>query len=178
MRRRLSSIKCHKQLVHTRENGERLATLWLGESLDKGFTLVEMLIAALIFTVGTVSLMSMILFALASRFAARLESAALKLSQQKLEQLKSYRPDDLALSISGNALNSLGEIDFSAAPDPQATSQTELTLNKTRNSKLLFETRWSIGTVGTKKVITVATRKASGSPIALNPLSLKVVVAP
>ena len=94
------------------------------------------------------------------------------------EQLKSYRPDDLALSISGNALNSLGEIDFNAAPDPQATSQTELTLNKTRNSKLLFETRWSIGTVGTKTVITVATRKASGSPIALKPLSLKVVVAP
>jgi prepilin-type N-terminal cleavage/methylation domain-containing protein len=170
---------CHKRLFcAARGVIERSAPRWAGEQLQKGFTLVEMLIASLLFTVAMVSLLSMVLFALASRFASRLESTALKLSQQKVEQLKSCRPDDPALSISGNPLNSFGEIDFDAASDPEATAITELTLNKTRNSKLLFETRWNITTAGTKKVISVATRKISGSPIVLEPVSLKVVVAP
>lgn len=145
---------------------------------QSGFTLVEMLIASLVFTVAVVSLMSMVLFALSARFSSRIESAALKLSQQKLEELKSYSLDSTALSISGNPLNSDGEIDFDASPNPQATSTAELTLNKTRNTKLSFETRWNIATSGSRKVITVATRKTSGSPFQLRPANLKLVLAP
>ncbi len=60
--------------------------------LERGFTLVEMLIASLVFTVAIVSLMSMVLFALAARYSSRIDSAALKLSQQKLEELKVALP--------------------------------------------------------------------------------------
>lgn len=143
----------------------------------KGFTLVEMLIALLIFAVSVVSLLSMVLFALAAGFSARLESTALNLSRQKIEELKSLPLDDPVMSVTGNALDSLGEIDFDSAPYPQATSTNELALNKRRDSKLRFETRWNITTAGTKKVITVATRKASGVPV-LKPVNLKVVLAP
>src|SRR5262245_13688395 len=143
-----------------------------------GFTLVEMLIASLIFTVGVLSLMSMVLFALAARYSSRIDSAALKLSQQKLEELKAHPLAHPALSISGNALDTGGRIDFSATADPQATVTRQLPLNITRNTMLNFETRWNITNAGQRKVITVATRKTGGAISSIEPVNLKVVVAP
>jgi hypothetical protein len=43
---------------------------------------------------------------------------------------------------------------------------------------LAFETRWNVTNAGSKKIITVATRKTEGSPIQLKPVNLKVVLAP
>ena len=145
---------------------------------QRGFTLVEMLIASLVFTVAIVSLMSMVLFALAARYSSRIDSAALKLSQQKVEELKAYPLEHPALSILGNSLDDNGKIDFTATADPQATAASQLLLNATRNTYLSFETRWSITNAGLRKVITVATRKAAGSPPGAEPVNLKVVLAP
>src|SRR5262245_65918343 len=91
---------------------------------QEGFTLVEMLVASLVFTVAIVSLMSMVLFALAARYSSRIDSAALKLSQEKLEELKAHPLEHPALSITGNTLDASGKIDFAAAADPQATVTT------------------------------------------------------
>jgi Tfp pilus assembly protein PilV len=135
-----------------------------------------MLIASMVFTVGAVSLMSMVLFALASRYASRIESAALRLSQQKMEELKSYPIGNAALSIPGNTLNAEGNIDFAASAAPEATSITELILNKARDTTLAFETRWNVTTSGNKKVITVATRKTGGAPAQVEPVNLKLVI--
>jgi len=146
---------------------------------EHGFTLVEMLIASLVFTVAVVSLMSMVLFALAARYSSRIDSAALKLSQQKLEELKAYPLEHPALSISGNTLDANGRIDFSTAADPQATLTSQLLLNAARNTKLNFETRWNITySSGLRKIITVATRKVGGVPPGAEPVNLKVVLAP
>lgn len=147
-------------------------------SADQGFTLVEMLIASLVFTVAVVSLMSMVLFALAARYSSRLDSAALKLSQQKLEELKAHPLEHPALSISGSVLDAYGKIDFAAPADPQATVTSQLLLNAARNTKLNFETRWNITNSGLRKIITVATRKAGGVPPGAEPVNLKVVLAP
>ncbi len=145
---------------------------------EKGFTLVEVLIASLVFTVATVSVMTMVLFALTSRYASRVESAALKLSQQKIEELKSHSLDHTALSVTGNSLDASGGIDFTAGAAPEATSVAELVLNKARDTKLSFETRWNVTTSGNRKIITVATRKTDTSPVHPQPVSLKVVLAP
>lgn len=145
---------------------------------EAGFTLVEMLVASLVFTVAAVSVMSMVLFALTSRYASRIESAALKLSQQKIEELKSHSLEGSALSITGNTLNAEGGIDFTASAAPEATAAAELILNRTRNTKLSFETRWNVTASGSRKIITVATRPAVASPGNLKPTNLKVVLAP
>ena len=145
---------------------------------ERGFTLVEMLIASLVFTVAIVSLMSMVLFALAARYSSRIDSAALKLSQQKLEELKAHSLEHAALSISGNPLAASGKIDFAAAADPQATVTKQLVLNAARNTYLNFETRWNIANSGFRKIITVATRKIGGAPSGVEPVNLKVVLAP
>src|SRR5687767_9999819 len=100
-----SNVLCLTSLGKSTPRGDR-------SGLDRGFTLVEMLIASLVFTVAIVSLMSMVLFALAARYSSRIDSAALKLSQQKLEELKAHSLEHAALSISGNPLDTSGKIDF------------------------------------------------------------------
>ena len=145
---------------------------------ERGFTLVEMLIASLVFTVAIVSLMSMVLFALAARYSSRIDSAALKLSQEKLEELKAHPLEHPALAITGNLLDVSGKIDFTAAADPQATLTKQLLFNAARNTNLSFETRWNITNSGLRKIITVATRKIGGAPPGAEAVNLKVVLAP
>src|SRR5262245_35152319 len=146
-------------------------------SSQEGFTLVEMLVASLVFTIAIVALMSMVLFALAARYSSRIDSAALKLSQQKLEELKSYPMEHRALQVSGNSLDASGNIDFDAAADPQATVSNQLLLNAARNSKITFETRWNVTNSTSRKIITVATRRI-GSATPGFPVNLKVILAP
>jgi len=145
---------------------------------EHGFTLVEMLIASLVFTVAIVSLMSMVLFALAARYSSRIDSAALKLTEDKLEELKSHPLEHPVMLIPGNILDASGKIDFAAAADPQATITRQLLLNAARNTNLNFETRWNITNSGSRKIITVATRKTGGVPSGAEPVNLKVVLAP
>ena len=128
--------------------------------------------------VQTCALPILVLFALNMRFSSQVESTALRLSQQKIEELKSHPLDHAALANPGNPLKQDGTIDFDAAPVPDGFANSEVTLNKTRDTKLNFETRWNVTLTGSKKVITVATRKLGGNPGRLTPVSLKVVLAP
>jgi Tfp pilus assembly protein PilV len=141
-----------------------------------GFTLLEVLIASILVIVGLTSLLSLVLFALKMRYDSRLSSTALKLSQQIIEELKSRSPDDPLLSHPGNALTSDGAIDFDASLDALASSTTSLQLNETRNTHLVFETRWNITSLGNKRILTVATRKRDWSTAQFSPVNLKVAI--
>ena len=146
------------------------------EKKSSGFTLLEVLIASILVIVGLLSLLSLILFALKMRFESQLSSAALKLSQQMIEELKSRSPDDLLFLHSGNALTTDGAIDFGASLDALASSTTSLQLNQTHNSHLIFETRWNITSSGDKRILTVATRKLDRSVSQFPPVNLKVAL--
>ena len=143
-----------------------------------GFTLIELMIASLILVIGVVSVMSMVLFALSANYTSKIESTALRLTQQKLEELKSLPVDDSKLIGPGNPLDSENNIDFNASPDPFYSSSTLMTLSKFKKTSISFETRWNIGAAGAQKVITVATRNTAGTSYPLKPVSLKVVKAP
>jgi type II secretory pathway pseudopilin PulG len=145
---------------------------------ETGFSLIELMIASVILLVGVVSVMSMVLFALSANYASRIESAALRLSQQKLEELRSLPLDDTKLLGPGSPLDAERNIDFSADPDPAYSSSTSLTLNRTKNTTLHFETRWNVAAQGTRKMITIATRKTDGSLYGFKPVNLKVVKSP
>lgn len=140
-----------------------------------GFTLVEVMLANLVLIVGLLSVAAMALFSLSSHYASRIEAAAFQLSQEKLEELRSLPLDDARLSGPGNALDAAFDIDFASAALPQFSMQNELVLNITRNTRILFETRWNITDLGDQKVITVATRSVAGSFSSLKPVSLKIV---
>ena len=143
-----------------------------------GFSLIELMIASTILLIGITSVMSMVLLALSANYASRIESAALRLSQQKLEELRSLPIDDTKLIGPGSPLDGEGNVDFSASLDAGYSSSTSLTLNRSKNTILDFETRWNVGTQGARKIITVATRKSDGSPHGFKPLNIKVVKSP
>ena len=167
------------QLSHLLASRHGLSSLWQRtQANDRGISLVEVMVASAVFMVVVVSLISLISFSLASRFLSRVESAELKLSQSKMEEFNGRRANDPAFSSSGSPLNAAGDIDFDAPADPQTTSFLQLTLNESRNTKLSFETRCNISTVGTRKIITVATRKLGGSLFRHQPSNLKLFIAP
>jgi len=148
------------------------------QNLETGFSLIELMIASVILLVGITSVMSMVLFALSANYASRVESAALRLSQQKLEELRSLLIDDTKLLGPGNPLDAESNIDFSASLDTGYSSSASLTLNRTKNTTLHFETRWNVAAQGARKIITVATRKTDGNLYGFKPANLKVVKSP
>jgi Tfp pilus assembly protein PilV len=143
-----------------------------------GFSLVELMFASTVLLIGITSVMSMVLFALSANYVSRVESAALRLSQQKLEELRSLSMDDTKLTGPGNPLDGEDKIDFNTNLEVGYSSSASLTLNRTKNTTLHFETRWNIVTQGTRKIITVATRKSDGNLHGLEPVNLKVVKSP
>jgi prepilin-type N-terminal cleavage/methylation domain-containing protein len=145
---------------------------------ETGFSLIELMIASVILLMGVTSVMSMVLFALSANYASRVESAALRLSQQKLEELRSLPIDDTKLLGPGNPLDAESNIEFSASLDTGYSSSSSLTLNRTKNTTLHFETRWNVAAQGARKTITVATRKTDGNLYSFKPVNLKVVKSP
>src|SRR5262245_35753416 len=122
-------------------------------SCGRGFSLIELMIAAVILVMGVVSVMSLVLFALSASYASRIESAALRLSRQKLEELRSLPIDDIKLLGPGSLLDSQRKIDFGTAADPAYSVAATLILNWTKNTSLHFETRWNVAPQGAKKII-------------------------
>jgi Tfp pilus assembly protein PilV len=162
----------------TKFRGDRLMRGGSPNTLETGFTLIELMLASTILLIGVISVISMVLFALSENYLFRVESAALRLSQQKIEELRSLPIDDTNLTGPGNPLDEDGKIDFKANSEPAYSSSTSLTLNKTKNTTLYFETRWSIVAQGTRKIITVATRKSDGNLRGTQPVNLKLVKSP
>jgi hypothetical protein len=95
-----------------------------------------------------------------------------------MEELKALSFDDSRLNGPGNPLDSNFDIDFSAGLDSSYSSSAELTLNTAKNTKMNFETRWNVTTVGVHKIITVATRNTAGAPLLVKPASLRLVKSP
>src|SRR6266446_7817231 len=118
---------------------------------ETGFSLIELMIASVILLMGVTSVMSMVLLALSANYASRVESAALRRSQQKLEELRSLPIDDTKLLGPGNPLDSESNIDFSASLDTGYSSSSSLTLNRTKNTTLHFETRWNVAAQGARE---------------------------
>jgi prepilin-type N-terminal cleavage/methylation domain-containing protein len=142
---------------------------------QSGFTLVELMIASLILITGMLSVASMVLFALSASHNNRIESAALHLSQQKLEELKSLPLDDLRLAGPGNPLDAEMNIDFDAGANPMYSASSDWVLNSFRNTRIQFETRWNVLSVGSQKMITVASRCVTGTPFHTRPANLKLL---
>jgi type II secretory pathway pseudopilin PulG len=140
-----------------------------------GFTLIELMLANLVLMVGLLSVAAMVLYALSLHFTSRVEAAAFEFSQQKLEELKSLPLDSPLLVGPGNTLDADFDIDFYSDPVPQFTLENEMVLNVTRDTRVLFETRWNITDFGSQKVITVSTRSLASSFSSLKPISLRVL---
>lgn len=141
---------------------------------DSGFTLLELLIASAVLTIGLLSTASLLALALSSHFSSKLEAAALRMTQSTLEELKSLPLNHAGLADSTQSLTPDHEIDFSAPPSPSHARTTTVSLHSFSPTRIEFETRWHVRTSDGRKVITGATRKTGGhSPF--RPVSMRIV---
>ncbi len=141
---------------------------------QNGFTLLELLIASAVLTIGLLSTASLLLLALSSHFNSKLEAAALRMTQSALEELKSLPLDHAGLTDSTESLTPDQEIDFSAPPSPSHARTTLVTLQSFGSTRIEFETRWHVRTLDDRKVITGATRETGGhSPF--RPVNMRIV---
>lgn len=139
-----------------------------------GFTLLELLIASAVLTIGMLSTASLLLLALSSHFNSKLEAAALRMTQSTLEELKSLPLNHAGLTDSTESLTPDHEIDFSAPPSPSHARTTMVALQSFSSTRIEFETRWHVRTSDGRKVITGATRKTGGrSPF--RPVNMRIV---
>ncbi|MDE2965523.1 MAG: prepilin-type N-terminal cleavage/methylation domain-containing protein [Acidobacteriota bacterium] len=149
----------------------RRVTRW---ACPGGFTLLELLIASAVLTIGMLSAASLLLVALSSHFNSKLEAAALRMTQSALEELKSLPLNHAGLADSTDSLTPDHEIDFSAPPSPSHARTTMVTLQSLGSTRIEFETRWHVRTSDGRKVITGATRKTGGhSPF--RPVNMRIV---
>ena len=139
-----------------------------------GFTLLELLIASAVLTIGLLSTASLLLVALSSHFNSKLEAAALRMTQSTLEELKSLPLDRAELADSTESLTPDHQIDFSAPSSPSHARTTRVTLQSFGSTRIEFETRWHVRTFDGRKVITGATRQ-TGSHSLFRPVNMRIV---
>ena len=146
-----------------------------GGTCQSGFTLLELLIATAVLTIGLLSTASLLLLALSSHFNSNIEAAALRMTQSTLEELKSLPLNHAELIDSTESLTANFDIDFSATQSPVHARTTLVTLNQFRSTQIQFETRWHVQTSADRKVITSATRKIGAPASRFQPVSMKIV---
>ena len=145
-----------------------------GRPRGSGFTLLELLIASAVLTVGLLATASLLLLALSSHFNSKLEATALRMTQSTLEELKSLPLNHAGLADSTESLTPDHEIDFSAPSSPSHARTATVKLHSYSPTGIEFETRWHVRTFDGRKVITSATRKTGGHS-SFHPVSMRIV---
>ncbi len=143
-----------------------------------GFSLIELMIASLIFITGGLCIISLLVYSVSINHQAKLESAALHLSERKMEELKTIPFSDPQLTSPGCALNGNAEIDFGGGADAQHSSQKQLPLEIYQSSFINYEIRWHVEDYAGKKMITVATSPVPSPFPKLRPVNLRILRAP
>jgi prepilin-type N-terminal cleavage/methylation domain-containing protein len=121
---------------------------------QRGFTLIETLIATVVLAFGLLSVASLLAYSLATNYENRMDSVATNLAIQRMEQLRGQAFS--TISNGGCALDGNGNIDFAQAA-VTGYSQTTTFNNRT------FDIRWNIATSDGLTKIVVAARRSGGS---------------
>jgi hypothetical protein len=145
---------------------------------SSGFSLIELIIASLIFITGGLCIMSLLLYSISINQQTKLDSAALHLSEQKIEELKMLPFSDSRLTAPGCSMNGKDEIDFHSGADAQHSNEVQLPLELSRGSFINYETRWHVEDSAGKKLITVATSPHPSPFAQYHPANLRIIRTP
>jgi Tfp pilus assembly protein PilV len=122
---------------------------------EKGFTLIETMVACLVLVFGLLSVASLLSFSVASNYENRADSVGTMLAVQKMEQLRAQPASSLA--DGGSALDSTGGIDYSQT----AVSGYAQTITGLGNQS--FDVRWNVSTSNGLRKIVVAARRSNAA---------------
>jgi hypothetical protein len=166
------------QNLSLRKTGSSASIFLVRCIFPSGFSLIELMIASLIFITGGLCIMSLLLYAISINQQAKLDSAALHLSEQKIEELKMLPFSDSRLTAPGCSMNGKDEIDFLSGADPQHSSEVQLPLELSRGSFINYDTRWHVEDSAGGKIITVATSPHPSPFAQYHPANLRIIRTP
>ena len=148
-------MKQSRRVVNHKENGM---------ASERGFTLIELMIASLVLIVGLAAVATMISYALTSNLITKNESLALSLAERELERIKGLSINDTLLTAGGSTVASNGKISYSGSAVANygraVTVPDAYQVGKSAN----FDVRWNVTDIATNiKKITIASVRTGES---------------
>ena len=174
------------------------------QNSQRGFTLLELMIAAMVLAIGLTGGLMLVLTSLANDFRSKTDSTATVLSQMTLEMIASVSANSAATVTitdcnpssgsashtintagsgggSGATLTSGGAIDFTAATVSGYSMSFYTCQASTSDRQALYDVRWNVKTLSsTAKLVTVGSRISNAdtnqSTRFAVPVTLKMIV--
>jgi Tfp pilus assembly protein PilV len=144
---------------------------------EKGFSLIELMIASLVLIIGLASVATMISYSLTSNLITKNESLALSLAEKELERLKSLSINDTLLAAGGSTVGSNGKISFSGSAVANYNRAVTVTDAYQVGKSANFDVRWNVTDIATNiKKITIAAVR-TGESARFKPVQLTYVKA-
>jgi type IV pilus assembly protein PilV len=128
---------------------------------QKGFSLIEMMIASMVLMIGVISVGSLIGYAISSNFSSKNNTIATAAAERQMEQLRSLSFNSLV--DGGNTLDSSGNITFTGSAVSGYSATVSLTDSDQIGKTVSYDVRWNITSVNGLKKITVAARRSGGT---------------
>lgn len=122
---------------------------------QRGFSLVETLVASFILMFGLLALASLLSYAVATNLENKTDAFATTLAVRKMEELKGQ--PSTALADGGCNLDSSGNIDFNASAVGGYSQTVAGVVNQN------FDLRWNVTTANGLRKIVVAARRSNGT---------------
>src|SRR5262245_30102598 len=128
---------------------------------QKGFSLIEMMIASMVLLIGVISVGSLIGYAISSNFSSKNNTIATAAAERQMEQLRSLTFDSLVAG--GNTLDSNGNITFTGSAVSGYSATVSLTDSDQIGKTVSYDVRWNVASVNGLKKITVAAQRSGGT---------------
>ena len=136
-----------------------------GPHNEKGFSLIELLIASFVLIIGLAAVATMICFSVNSNLVSKNETMALNFAERELERLKSLPITDPLLTAGGSTVGSNGKISYSGSAVSNYNRQVTVADAYQIGRSVNFDVRWNITDVTTnlKKITIAAVRTGEGA---------------
>jgi prepilin-type N-terminal cleavage/methylation domain-containing protein len=136
---------------------------------QKGFSLIEMMVASIILLIGLMSVAGLIGYSISSNVSSKNDTIAVSAAELELERLKSLDFSSASLGDGGSTLDSNGNIAttaagiFSGSPVASYSSTVSLTDSDQVGKTVNYDVRWNITSINGMKKITVAAQRTSSN---------------
>ena len=144
---------------------------------ERGFSLIELMIASFVLIIGLAAVATMISYSLTSNLISKNETLALSLAERELERLKGLAIDNALLTAGGSTIGSGGKISFTGSAVANYNSAVTVTDAYQVGKSANFDIRWNITDIATNlKKITIASVR-TGESARFKPVQLTYVKA-
>ena len=131
---------------------------------ERGFTLIELMIASLVLIIGLAAVATMISYSLTSNLITKNETLALSLAEKELERLKGLSINDTLLAAGGSTVASNGKISYSGSAVANYSRAVTVTDAYQVGKSANFDVRWNVTDIATNiKKITIASVRTGES---------------